>query len=199
MAKSNRTIDRIQAIWNMIGGDDIVDQLIAGTAKLTVEIIRRLTALKSFAVEAGEINLKEFFKTREGLWVSDDFNNLILTGVSKESASAAKTTLGYADLAQRANDAEIGGELPEGHVFTDVVIFLGYLATLIKGQWGGREGKLINNDYANIFYVKVNGDTFAVRTRWIAGAREWRCHADRLSRTQWLAGGRAFSATASHS
>ena len=54
MAKDNTTIDRIQAVWNMIGGDEIVDRLIAGTAKLVVETIRRLTALVSFTAPASE-------------------------------------------------------------------------------------------------------------------------------------------------
>jgi hypothetical protein len=34
--KSNTTIDRIQAIWNMIGGDEGADALISGRFKMTI-------------------------------------------------------------------------------------------------------------------------------------------------------------------
>jgi hypothetical protein len=128
--------------------------------------------------------------------MSSNFNDLILSGASKIKVSADETTVGYADLAQAANDAEIGGELPEGHVFEDVDTFLVHLATLIEGQWGGKEGTLLNNGCSNIFYVKVNGEVFAVGVDWDAVHREWHCHARRLVDDRCHAGHRAFSATA---
>lgn len=36
MAKDNETVDRIRAIWNMIGGDSEADQLMAGTKRLII-------------------------------------------------------------------------------------------------------------------------------------------------------------------
>lgn len=99
-------------------------------------------------------------------------------------------------MAKAANDAEIGTELPEGHVFEDVDTFLVHLATLIEDQWGGKEGMLLNNGYANVFYVKVNGEVFAVGVSWSADDREWLCRAFRLGDPRWGAGPRAFSATA---
>ena len=39
MSRNNQTIDRIQAIWNMCGGDDGVDLLMAGKVKLKFEIV----------------------------------------------------------------------------------------------------------------------------------------------------------------
>ena len=99
-------------------------------------------------------------------------------------------------MAQAANDAEIGGELPEGYVFEDVGTFRAHLVTLIEGQWGGKSGILLNNGYANIFYVKVNGEVLAVSVRWIADYWGWRCVAPRLGDVRWRAGDRAFSATA---
>ena len=189
--------DHWKALGTKLGGVGVVKAILRGTSTVTVEVIHRLTPLTSFAVEEGDINLMEFFTTREGegLWISDNFNNLILKGASK-NASAATTTLGYADLAQPANDAEIRNELPEGHVFTGVVTFLVYFAKLIESQWGGKDGVLLNNGYANIFYVKVNGEVFVVYVLWSARDREWRCHARRLGDGRWDAGRRAFSATA---
>jgi len=174
--------DHWKALGTKLGGVEVVKAILRGTSAVTVAI--------------NTINPHDFFKTREGLWMSSNFNDLILSGASKKKVSADETTVGYADLAQAANDAEIGGELPEGHVFEDVDTFLVHLATLIEGQWGGKEGTLLNNGCANIFYVKVNGEVFAVYVFWFAVGREWVCRARRLDDVRWSAGCRAFSATA---
>ena len=156
----------------------------------------RLTSLTSLGVASNTVNPHDFFQTREGLWTSNNFNDYILSGLSKKKVSVNEMVVGYADLAQSANDAEIGSELPEGYVFEDVNMFLAHLATLIEGQWGGKEGVLQNNGYINIFYVKVNDEVFAVGVRWRAAYREWSCNADHLAGRRWFAGLRAFSATA---
>lgn len=156
----------------------------------------RLTALTSVTVSSNTISPHDFFKTREGLWMSSNFNDFIFSGASKKKVSSDETTISYADLAKAANDAEIGTELPEGHVFEDVDTFLVHLATLIEDQWGGKEGMLLNNGYANVFYVKVNGEVFAVLVGWHADYRKWYCLALRLDDLRWDAGDRAFSATA---
>jgi hypothetical protein len=156
----------------------------------------RLTSLTSLTVAGNTSNPHDFFKIREDLWTSNSFNDCILSGASKKKVLADETTISYADLAKEANDAEIGAELPEGYVFEDVNMFLAHLATLIEGQWGGKEGMLLSNGCANIFYVKVNGEVFAVDVLWLAGNREWSCSADRLADDRWCAGYRAFSATA---
>ena len=156
----------------------------------------RLSALTSITVAGNTINPHDFFKAREGLWTSDNFNEFILPCASKKKVSADEATLGYANLAQAVNDAGIGGELPEGYVFENIDAFLVHLATLIKGQWDGKSGTLLNNGYVNIFYVRVNGEVFAVHVYWHADSREWHCRADRLDDFRWDAGDQVFSATA---
>ena len=155
----------------------------------------RFTTLTSLTVAGNTINPHDFFKTRDGLWVSSDFNDLILSCASKKKVLVEEVSIGYADLAQVVNNAEIGVELPEGYVFEDVDAFLVHLATLIEGQWGGKEGTLLNNGYANIFYVKVKDEVFAVRIHWNAIDRKWFCYAYRLGDYRWSAGSRTFSAT----
>jgi hypothetical protein len=196
MAKNNRTADRVQAMLNLIGGDDVLDMLMDGRAKLTVEVLRRLTTLTSLTVASNTVNPHDFFKTSQGLWMSKKFNDFILSGAAKKKVSVDEETIGYADLAQAANDAEIGGDLPEGYVFEDVGTFLAHVATLIKSQWGGKSGALQSNGYTNIFYVKVSGEVFAVHVDWRAGDRGWTCSAYYLGGGRWLAGPRVFSATA---
>lgn len=188
--------DHWKALGTKLGGVEVVKAILRGTSAVTVDIIRRLTSLTSLTVASNTINPRDFFKTREGLWTSSNFNNFILSGASKKKVSAAETTIGYADLAQAANDDEIGNELPKGYVFEEVDTFLAHLATFVEGQWGGKEGVLLNNGYANIFYVKVNGEVFAVHVRWFAVNRVWDCYAYRLDGRRWAAGCRAFSATA---
>jgi hypothetical protein len=188
--------DHWKALGTKLGGVEVVKAILRGTSAVTVDIVRRLTSLTSFTVATTTINPYDFFKTREGLWMSDDFNDLILSGTANINVSADETAVGYADLAQAANDAEIGGELPDGHVFEDVDKFRVHLAKLIEGKWGGKEGALLNNGCANIFYVKVNGEVFAVRVYRHASLWGWNCDARRLDDNRWFAGSRAFSATA---
>jgi hypothetical protein len=198
MAKNKHTVACVlQAMLDLIDiSDDVLDMLVDGRAKLTVEILRRLKSTTSLAIAGNTINPCDFFNTRKGLRTSSNFNNFILSGASEKEVSANKATISYADLAQAANDGEIGGELPEGYVFEDVDVFLAHLAALIECQWDGKEGALLNNGYANIFYVKVNGAVFAVRVNWYADHRKWLCFASRLDDFRWDAGDRAFSATA---
>lgn len=171
MSKNNGTDDLIQAVS-----------------------VRRLSAFLTVAVAAGSHNPHEFFKTSPGLWISDNFRN-ILYAVPNTTVSTEAATIGYADLTQPANDGEIGTKLPPDYVFSDVVTFLVFLEILILAQWGGKEGVLVNSGRANIFHVKVDGETFAVYVSWDAGSREWSCFALRLGDVRWHAGNRAFAAT----
>lgn len=188
--------DHWKALGTKLGGVEVIKAILRGTSAVKVDIIRRLTALTSVTVAGNTINPHDFFKIREGLWTSSNFNDFILSGASKKKVSADGTTIGYADFAQAANDTEIGDELPKGYVFEDVDTFLAALATLIESQWGGKSGTLLNKGYGNIFYVKMNDEVFAALVYWDADRREWCCHASRLDDRQWLAGYRAFSATA---
>lgn len=154
------------------------------------------TSLTPLTVASNDVNPSDFFKIREGLWTTNNFDKLIPSGAAKKKVSVDDTTIGYADLAQSVTAAEIGSEFPEGYVFEDVGTFLALLATLIEGQWGGKAGTLLNNGYANIFYVKVNGEVLPVGVGWSTVSRRWLCDADRLDAYRWFDRYRAFSATA---
>jgi len=41
MSKNNETVDRVQMVWNMIGGDSVVDAIKAGQAKIVVEWLKQ--------------------------------------------------------------------------------------------------------------------------------------------------------------
>jgi len=162
---------------------------------LTIEIIRRLTTLTPVKVVA-EDNPLEFFKTRSGLYIFDTFKELLLHNLIEKQIDAVDSTIAYVDLAQSANVAEIGTELPADYVFEDVYFFLCYLKALLKKQWGGKDGDLLSNGSSNIFSLKVGGESLGVSVRWSADDRGWFCFAGRLGANRWPASYRMFSATA---
>ena len=196
MAKNNKTVDRIQALMNMIGCDDVLDQLIAGTKRIVIENISRLTKLTPFEVTASERDVLKFFQTQKGLLLSDNFKSMILTAVTKGTHQVDEATRGHVDLTEQAHNVEIGAELPAGHVFDTVNSFLVFLAALLQAQWLNKtSGVLIATGHTNIFYVKVGGVVFTIRVYWNARVEVWDCYTYEPDSRQWVAGDRAFSAT----
>jgi len=142
------------------------------------------------------VDPKRFFKTGQGLYMWNDFTDRILS-VTKEVKSLPAMEISSFSLLKSATYAEIRNELPEGHVWQDTSAFCGHFAGLLEKQKNGEEGILLNNSYANIFYVVgKNSEVFTVRVGWYSGAREWRVDAYTVDGNQWNAGYRAFSATA---
>ncbi|MES2006520.1 MAG: hypothetical protein V4436_00260 [Patescibacteria group bacterium] len=125
---------------------------------------------------------KSFFRTREGLYVWNDMSQVLEHATPTDAADASM--LGYANLSRNAYDREIKAELPENHE-----VELWHIAELIKAQPGGKDGLLLNNGYANIFYV----GGFAVHVYWSADDRGWFVNGWALGGGRWGAGSRVFS------
>lgn len=196
MAKNNRTADRVQAMLNLIGGEDVLEMLMNGRAKLKVEIDPLITTMTSVNVEANAIYPHGFFRGIDEVYTSDDFNDLILSAVSETKVMLDDTILCFADLMHKANDFEICDEFSEGFVFEDVDMFLVRLATLIEGQLGGEKGPLLNNSRTNIFYVREkNGQILTTTVRFNLVNLDWTCHVHRLGDKEWIKGSRVFLAT----
>ena len=142
-------------------------------------------------------NPKGFFRTGQGLYIWKNFTDKILS-VTKTVKSLPVLAIYSFDLAVAATDTEIRNELPQGHVWQDASAFCGYLVGIIQRQANGEEeGILLNNGYANIFYVVgKNSEVFVVRVSWDSDYREWSVGACLLGVRLWRAGRRAFSATA---
>lgn len=132
-------------------------------------------------------NPQEFFKTRKGLWVSDDFRSRILSR-AKPVENLDPLILVSRELTKNAYDREITPELGEDYVFDESEV-CARIAAMIDKQPNGIAGDLLNNGYANLFYVAG----FVVRVGWYGGARRWYVHAWRLGDGPWRAGLRAFS------
>jgi hypothetical protein len=149
------------------------------------EVPKKLSVLKALDdITVGPLNEafdhRKFFKTRKGLWVSDDFTSRTKgIGVCTKSLSLKRF-----NLVKDAYDREIKSELPQQHE-----VQLWHIAKLIEAQEGGTDGPLLNDGYWNIFYVAG----FVVHVSWNGGRREWYVYAWRLDGSRWHARRRVFS------
>ena len=154
----------------------------------------RYAGTASFSGSGKPFDPHAYFKTCKGLCTWNGFRDRILSAASPiESTPAA--TLAMFDLVKHANDAEIGDELPDTHVFEDASVFCAYLADMIERQKNACEGVLLTNGYANIFYVRGTSadEVFSVSVDCGAGGREWYVCAFPLDDSQWPEGGRVLS------
>ena len=129
------------------------------------------------------------FKTRKGLWVSDDFQSRV--GKKAKPVNDLPTiTLTSGDLARNAYDREIKVDpvMPTNHVFESESEFVAYLDQMISKQPNGEKGDLLNNGYWNIFYVAG----CVVYVYWYSVYRRWNVNAWSLDDFNWYAGCRAF-------
>ncbi len=126
-------------------------------------------------------NAVEFYQTGTGLYVYDTFADRLDVNARQTVDSAPERPYVASLLKANAYDKDIRKELPENHLST-----LEDIAGLIEAQSGGKSGFLLNNGYANIFYVEgKNGEVFAVDVRWYSGYREWNVRAWKLDGFGW--------------
>lgn len=128
-----------------------------------------------------------FYRTRSGLYVYEGFRNLV---VAKAKPTEAGTifTLDHALLMQNMSDEKIEASLSKQHVF-DKTSLCAIIATMIAEQPEGREGKLLNNGYANLFYTT----SCVVLVAWRAVRRRWGVGAWERDDFGWRAGSQVFS------
>ena len=193
--KNNQTIDRIQAIWNMVGGDEVVDTLIGGRAKLRVDLVKilnwigttttsatteRFVAKEKFVKDSKEV---EFYR----IW--DNFTNWFLADDGKIEEPINKQTLRHGNLTKGSIDGpiieELGGETKAETTLTE-------LWDMLKKQPKGEDGDLLTNSYANIFYIKdTEGVLRAVFVDWHGVG--WFVDADSVEYSnEWAPGSRVF-------
>lgn len=153
------------------------------------EVILRFNGAYDFPATK-EYDPSAFFRTRQVLYVWDGLQKLVLPHTRKTAAPAQK--LGSYDLVKCVSDSSIRAELPEGHVFP-ASEGLARLAAMIEAQWSGKEGPLLNNGYANLFYVQVADGVFVVDVRWRSDNRGWGVGDWRLDDARWVGGDRVFS------
>lgn len=196
MAKNNSVPDRIQAVWNVLGGDEGIDKILSGEIKVNLTPIAKavgeyLESLGKVVFEIDQsVNPDEFLQTRTGLWVDSDLENWLGGTAEKIDGNVEVSKW---KLKKNSLDKEIKSELPSEHIYTTGE-FRTIIASAIQKQWGGKVGILRNDGYANIFYVWNKNQTkcFAVYVGWYAGGERWNVGVYMLE-SQWDTEGWVFS------
>lgn len=160
------------------------DELKMGIEQMTLSVLKKLsscypvlaetTLLKPVAqatvpARTKPFNAAVFYQTGTGLYVYDTFADRLDLSARQMVDSAPERPYVASLLKANAYDKDIRKELPENHLST-----LEDIADLIEAQPNGKSGFLLNNGYANIFYVEgKNGEVFAVFVLWSSVNREW--------------------------
>jgi len=188
MAKyADVTAGQTEACINRMGGWDNFLRFIGGSGKLVFDSILELIT-SEIKVSAREkfVVADHFKKGNAGIYfLSDNFKARF--GGLVENASA--TILSSRKLTQSSVDEPIRAELGKNHE-----TFLSWLFEKLEQQADGREGDLLVNGYANIWYVlDASGVVRAVLAYWSAG-RGWDVDANGVSNPRaWGDGDRVFS------
>ncbi len=153
----------------------------------TVEVVA--TKLKFSATAKFVVNTSPYAQVKISK-IGNDFIKLFLAGKVTIEKPMDAQTLRYHDLCQTSADtaiiAELGGE--EKSETTLYQVF-----SLMKKQKHGKDGALLNNHWANIFFIRDNAGVLrTVSVRWRGGG--W-CFLDNFIENQcrWFGGVRVFS------
>jgi hypothetical protein len=189
---NNKTPDRIQVIWNMIGGDDVVDRLIAGTAKLVVEAIRRLTDPVTITLPSGLAPKRLKDRGNVKLWPNAE--KLFAT---VEELPEQALRLERRDLTESANDLELIAELGgEDVTVSPSVATLELAFCHLIDRVEDESDDLLSDGRANIGYVRDPADP--KRVLYVNVDRvgdEWDVHSLGADASPWDAEIRVFKAT----
>ena len=132
-----------------------------------------------------QLDLDAFFRSRPGLYVWDSFRTRAQTLLGNVGLSRGAPVLKSYDVIQAAYDREIKQEFPKAP--HEVALWI--IAQMIRAQEGGKDGPLLTNGYANIFYVSG----FVVHVHWRRAYGEWDVSDGSLGGARWAAGDRVFS------
>jgi len=128
-----------------------------------------------------------FYQTRSGLYVWEDFQSLIVAK-AKRSDTGTSFKLGRAVLMRDLTDQEIEVAIPKEHLFEETQVSA-IIANLIAKQANGKDGVLLNNGFANLFYT----GSCVAHVYWSADTREWDVGTWDRDGSGWCAGKQVFS------
>lgn len=145
-------------------------QLSSGYRVLAETKLLKPVAKATIPARMKPFNTAAFYRTGAGLYVYDTFEDVLGLDVRQIVDSSPERSYVASLLKVTAYDTDIRKELPETHLST-----LEDIAGLIEAQPNGKSGFLLNNGYANIFYVKGKNDkVLVVDARWFSVERRWR-------------------------
>src|SRR3989344_101403 len=167
-------------------GDAIADEMVAAVRKRAEATIFLAPRGRSTITVKERHDPDAFYRTREGLYVYDNFRSRVVS--KARSIKAEAFTVESAELMRDLTDEEIEGSLPKNHLFGETEV-CAIIAGLIAKQASGEEGTLLNNGYANLFYT----GSCVVGASWRSGDREWGVGTWGRGDFGWLAGSQVFS------
>ncbi|MEQ1561639.1 MAG: hypothetical protein ABL899_02885 [Nitrospira sp.] len=177
------TAGQTEAFINRIGGWNNFLRYIGGQGRIVFDTILELVK-PDVKVSAHDkfVVADNFKKGNAGIYfIGDNFQKWFGTKVEEGVPSG---TLSSRRLTEQSVDGPIKAELGEGHE-----TYLAWLFEKIVAQADGREGELLTNGYANIFYV----DGRVVSALWDDGVG-WRVDAYLVTDPgAWNADYRVFS------
>jgi hypothetical protein len=183
MAKFNDiTVGQMEACVNRMGGMQNFLRFIGGAGELVFRLLETLKAEIKVSARDKFVVADNFKKGNAGIYyLGENFQKWFGSKVEENIPAA---TLSSRKLTQNSLDGPIKAELGESHE-----TFLCWLFEKIEAQADGREGELLVNGRANIFYI--NGRV--VGAGWGAGGG-WRvCAYEVANPGEWCAGCRVFS------
>lgn len=198
------TLGHVEAIFNKLGGEAVVERILSGDLIVTVTEADKTAAKKLLDfVSAVTVPATSRFvaahhfrvDTSNGApvkigWLGRNFIERFLTKVEEASG---EQKLSYYRLRHATRDipiiAELGGD--EAKVETT----LSKIWELLKLQGQGQSGLLLTNGVPNIFYVRgAEGMLWAVGVNWNAGYGVWYVSSNSLDDpNDWIGGGQVFS------
>ncbi|MFA6414571.1 MAG: hypothetical protein WC217_00965 [Candidatus Paceibacterota bacterium] len=176
----------IEAVFNKLGGLEGAKRFLSGTAEVVLKSILSLVNGKIASDAIKTFDPYVFYEVRDGLWIGDFFRDNVLAKAASVKNLPA-TTLKSFELTKNAYDRDITACLPQNYEF-DISEALARIAQIIEQQPNGKEGDLLNNGYANLFYVPG----YVVRVSWGADCRSWGVGAWERDDDGWSAGFRVF-------
>jgi hypothetical protein len=176
----------IEAVFNKLGGLEGANRFLSGAAEV---VLKNILSLVNDKIVSDAIKIfvpHVFYQMRDGLWISDSFRDNVLfkAGATKNLPMAVLKSF---RLTKDASDRGIMPCLSQNYEF-DISEALARIAQMIEQQSGGKEGNLLNNGYANLFYVPCS----VVFVRRNADNRTWNVGSWLLDGNVWGAGCRIF-------
>jgi hypothetical protein len=203
MKYPNIRLGDVEAVWNKLGGEGGVQRFLRGETKI-IEVAKKIISgllefvgVATVPATTSKLVAKEKFVRDTGRkakvkisYLGNNFTEWFLSGSGKTEDPITEQTLRYHKLRQSSVDGPIIGEFG-GEAKAETT--LSEMFSLMEKQKSGEDGVLLNNGYANIFYIKdQNGALRAVYVYWYDDG--WLVYAHSVENPYgWRDGSQVFS------
>ncbi len=154
-------LGQIEALINILGGEDKLNDIISGELKVTLEKSKRLSISTTFYLGQDKLDLLDFFTNSEGVITSEQFNSLVLPNLSEGCKIFPEGVLGYRDILRYASNAELFAELKNLRDCESLEYALSVFVRLIKCE--PIKGLLNDDSNDNLFFItRASGEKLVI-------------------------------------